>query len=678
MTTNHRCIRSATCLEAAVFMLMAVGPSVLDAQRPARDTTERVDTVAATARRLQSVTITTTRPGRNEPIAATNVSPALIRLTPALNPWDLVRQVAGIEVHDQGQGPGFASDASIRGFSSDHSTDLALWIDGVPINEPVNGHSEGYNDWSVIFPQAVNDFDVIKGPVSALYGNFALAGVVNVRTLERARGTEGYVSGGAFGRAEGGLLTGFDHGPSGGVFGVRALREDGWRPNSGYGLLQGHARLVRNITPNATVDGGIELYAARWDSPGFLTADQFERRQYDSVANATDGGFKRRAQERVSLRVIRGRALWRSTLYATQSRWELFLSTPPEGGGEEGSGAQTEEQDSRFGVGATSALTVALPRGDVTLGIEGRLDQSRYENFQDTLRSRVEEQERDRNQQLLGAVFVQSRTTLGSRLTVSAGARYDAARTRRDPVDGATESGTHGILSPKLGALLRVTPSVGLYANVSRGFRSPDNVNVHPELAFITAWSYESGIKLDRARVTASLAAFQMDVSDDQQFSEICVCTVSGGASRRRGFEISGEARLSSLFRLGSDWTYNDAKYRQFETEDGDRLANQVRVFNTARYVGVASLSLAPQASAWTLRLSGNVVGPYTPFDEALGFELPAYALAHASGSVRISRAVVELGVRNLFDRDYPELRAGGFVAPGQPRSVFANVRFMF
>src|SRR5712672_3097975 len=113
-----------------------------------------------------------------------------IRQAPALDAWDLLRQTAGLEVHDQGQGPGFASDASLRGFSSDHSTDLALWIDGVPINEPVNGHAEGYNDFSVLFPGGVRDIDVIRGPTSALFGNFALAGVVNVRTLERMHGTE--------------------------------------------------------------------------------------------------------------------------------------------------------------------------------------------------------------------------------------------------------------------------------------------------------------------------------------------------------------------------------------------------------------------------------------------------------------------------------------------------------
>ena len=217
MRSIVRPVRPAPC---ALVALLLFSSSVIRAQQPTRDTTAR-DTTARKSTKLQAVTITTTRADRDEPRATTTVAPQLIRLTPATDAWDLARQTAGLEVHDQGQGPGFASNASVRAFSSDHSTDLALWIDGVPVNEPVNGHAEGYNDWSLIFPEAINDFDVIKGPTSALFGNFALAGVVNVRTLERMRGTEGFLTGGAYGRLEGTVLTGFDHDSSGGVFGLR-------------------------------------------------------------------------------------------------------------------------------------------------------------------------------------------------------------------------------------------------------------------------------------------------------------------------------------------------------------------------------------------------------------------------------------------------------------------------
>ena len=675
MRSIVRPVRPAPC---ALVVALLFSSSVIRAQQTSRDTTAR-DTTGRKSTRLQAVTITTTRAVRDEPRATTNVAPELIRLTPATNAWDLARQTAGIEVHDQGQGPGFASNASIRAFSSDHSTDLALWIDGVPVNEPVNGHAEGYNDWSLMFPEAISDFDVIKGPTSALFGNFALAGVVNVRTLERMRGTEGFLTGGAYGRVEGTVLSGFDHDSSGGVFGLRAMREDGWRPNSGYNLLQGHGRAVRNLSPNATLDAGVELYGAKWDSPGFITADQFERGAFDSVANTTDGGFKRRAQERVSLRMLHGSSIWRSTLYATQSRWELFLTTPPEGGGEEGSGAQTEEQDSRYGLGATSAYSVGFSRGEVTAGVEGRFDHSRYENWQDSARTRLDPQERDTGEQLSGATFVQARVDAGQRLTLSIGARYDALRTRVEPVDGESTSDSHGTFSPKLGVLVKLTPVLAAYANASRGFRAPDNINTFPTLGLITAWSYEGGLKFDKSRVSATAAAFQVDVSDEQQFSDICACSVSGGASRRRGVELSGEARIARPVTVSTDWTINDAKYRSFTTEDGDVLRDEVRVFNTARYVGIAAIAVSqPTSGVWTVRLATNVVGPYTPFDEEPGFELPAYGLLHLSGRVRFAKADLEVGMRNLLDRDYPELRAGGFVAPGQPRSIFANLRYVF
>src|SRR5207245_6159455 len=84
-------------------------------------------------------------------------------------------------------------------------------VDGVPINEPVNGHAEGYNDWTLVFPQAIEAVDVIKGPTSPVYGNFAMAGAINMRTLDHVHGLELWGSGGAYDRFEGGALTGWQN-----------------------------------------------------------------------------------------------------------------------------------------------------------------------------------------------------------------------------------------------------------------------------------------------------------------------------------------------------------------------------------------------------------------------------------------------------------------------------------
>src|SRR5260370_2058584 len=155
-------------------------------------------------------------------------------------------------------------------------------------------------------PQAIEDLDVLKGPTSALYGNFAFSGVVNVRTLERMTGSRVWLDPGSHGRIEGGVLGGVDNGTDGGVFGIRGVREDGWRTHSGYNLGQAHARLVHAMSTATTVDAGMELYATGWDSPGFLTDSEFRLHSYNTVRDPTDGGFKRRAQERVSLRVVAG------------------------------------------------------------------------------------------------------------------------------------------------------------------------------------------------------------------------------------------------------------------------------------------------------------------------------------------------------------------------------------
>ncbi|HYK83112.1 MAG TPA: TonB-dependent receptor [Gemmatimonadales bacterium] len=681
-------------LRVAALALVAA-PIVAPAQQPAPSAPAPPDTLAGAhqhgdslTRRvfaLAPVTITTTPTRREEPTSAVRIPQRVIQQAPATDAYDLLRQTAGVEVHEQGQGPGFASDASVRGFSSDHSTDLALWVDGVPNNEPVNGHAEGYNDWNLLFPQAIQDVEVLKGPTSALYGNFAMSGVVTVRTIERMRGMNVWLDPGSYGRAEGVLLGGFDHDTTAGVFGLRGVREDGWRPHSDYRLGQGHARLVRQLSTSTTLDAGVELYATGWNSPGYLTESHFTAGVYDIVANPTDGGFKRRAQERVSLRVLASSSLlWRTTVYATQGRWQLYLTSPPAGSANEGSGGQIEQEDRRYGLGLTSALTWALPRTEITVGTEGRWDHADFENWFTTNRVRIDTgQTVVAARQASAALFLQSTEDVTRHLRITLGGRVDGQDTHAAPLGGAATSHANAVFSPKFGALYHLSIPLDFYANVSRGFRQTDGVITDPTLPFITAWAYETGVKLDTRAVNGSLALFRMDVSNEQTVNPVPPFqATSGGASRRQGVEVELAARLTHGASLTTDWTFNDARYRQLITATQDTAhpvdtLSGARVFNTAKYVGTVALELAPVTAPWTLRASSDLVGPYSPFDEP-GVVRPAYGLLHLGASVRIRQALISVGVRNVFNTAYRELEAGGFVSPGQPRSVYGRLRYTF
>ncbi len=631
---------------------------------------------------LKAVQIVAAPADRAEPISATHVSELTVQQTPSENPWDLLRQTAGLEVHEQGQGPGFASNASVRGFSSDHSTDLALWVDGVPINEPVNGHAEGYNDWSVIFPGGLQDIDVIKGPTSALFGNFALAGVVNVHTMDRMKGTELTATAGSFGRADAMFMSGFDHGATGGgMFGLHVQHEDGFRPNSGYNIGHAHARIVHDLNTAVRIDGGVELYSSGWDSPGYLSDSEFAARDYAVVSNPSDGGYRRRAQERASVRVLAGEMLWRTTAYATQGQWKFFLTIPPAGGRFEGSGSQTEEDDDRYGYGVTSALTMPLPNGELTLGAEGRFDRSHYQDWFTAARARDSVAQLVFGNQLSGALFVQAHSDVSARLRLDAGARFDALYTRSLPdTSGARSvSAGHAVLTPKVGALFHVTDDVGAFANVSRGFRSTDGVISDPTLPFITEWAYESGLKYDRGGVSATATLFRMNVSNEQTFNPLTSGSSSGGASQRQGVELEWRVPVTSRAAFSGDWTFLDARYTS-ETlaSENDLTAPPVvldglRVYNTSKYVGTAALDFVA-TPALRLRASGNFVGPYSPFDEP-GVTLAPYGLLHLGGTTTVRGTDIDFGVRNVLDRAYPELVAGHIVSPGQPRSFVVSVR---
>src|SRR3954468_3095331 len=226
---------TATGTRAGLMLMFSVIARSSSAQ--SRDTTG-ADTTRV--KQLQTITVTSERPRAAAPPVTTFVVPAAeLRRTFANNPYDLLRRTSGIEVHEQGQGPGFASDAVIRGFSSDHSSDVLLVLDGVPINLPVHGHVEGYSDWSILSPAAVSSLRVITGPASPLYGDFALAGVVEVFTEVDATGTSGSLSGSSYGDA-GGWVRGGSRSQTGGYLAAgEGRRQQGWRDNSDYWLGNG-------------------------------------------------------------------------------------------------------------------------------------------------------------------------------------------------------------------------------------------------------------------------------------------------------------------------------------------------------------------------------------------------------------------------------------------------------
>ena len=269
-------------------ILAVLAMTATAAQAQSVDTTARPDSARVT--QLETINVTAERPRASAPPVTTiEVPPAELRRTFAADAYDLLRRTSGIEVHQQGQGPGFASDAVIRGFSSDHSSDVLLTVDGVPINLPVHGHVEGYSDWSILSPPAVSALRVITGPASPLYGDFSLAGVVEVFTAADAAGTSGSVTGSSDGDAGGWVRSGRRSDTGGFLLAGEGRRQQGWRDNSAYWLGNGTVRGWRRAG-SGRLEGGLSLYGSSWDSPGFLSVDDYNADRLTNAMDPTDGG----------------------------------------------------------------------------------------------------------------------------------------------------------------------------------------------------------------------------------------------------------------------------------------------------------------------------------------------------------------------------------------------------
>ena len=61
-------------------------------------------------------------------------------------------------------GEGKANQYLMRGYNLDHGTDLATFVDGMPVNQPTHAHGQGYTDLNFVIPELANSIAYTKGP----------------------------------------------------------------------------------------------------------------------------------------------------------------------------------------------------------------------------------------------------------------------------------------------------------------------------------------------------------------------------------------------------------------------------------------------------------------------------------------------------------------------------------
>ena len=571
---------------------------------------------------------------------------------------EVLRQRVGLHV-DQPSTRGSRASVYTRGLDPNHTLVL---LDGVVVNDPSNARGGSF-DFSTVGVGGIEQIEIVRGPLSAVYGSDAIAGVIHIRTAG-GRGpdrAEIDASGGRFGAvrvqaAASGERGLFDLAVSG------SYQDDG--SPEGLGDYRGaHAQ----ASLGADLGGGTGLRAvARFGNareeayPEFSGGDElaaireFERRDIDDLA----GG--------ITLEAAPVSWLDASFVASTYQRWEDRRSpgVAPSSGDPFGIPAEPDSQDRLRRYDLSGQATLHAPH-DLSLTLGGEVEWEHGESdatlvfFDPGLAPVPTGFRMDRSQ---GGPFAELRWSAPLGATLLAGLRGDFS-------DEGDEE-----WSPRVAASLPLPLDVELHASWGEGFKLPSffalgsPVVGNPDLEPEESRGWDVGLRgsFFGTRLEPSVTWFDLRVDDliDFDLDTFRLENLERVRSRGVELEIRGRPRPELSIRAHATWTHTRDRH--------DR-----RLRNRPEWRGGVELDWSP-VDRLRLRLQGVFV------DEVRDASVPtAPGVVELDAWMRFDLALewsatgwmeVYAAVDNLFDADYEE--AVGFSSMSiRPR---AGVRARF
>ncbi|HET9481707.1 MAG TPA: TonB-dependent receptor, partial [Candidatus Polarisedimenticolia bacterium] len=177
-------------MKVALLLLIAIAPAA--GESAAQDADAREKTALG-----EPITPLLAMPMGEAPGATWVITAEEISRSGAANIFDLLRRVPGLDIRYTPMG----GHIGIRSTGpSPFSEQVLLLIDGTPYNSPDKGGFPGHPNYRGFFPlERIERIEIIRGPVSVLYGANAFGGVINIVSKRAADALDERVEGAAYG-----------------------------------------------------------------------------------------------------------------------------------------------------------------------------------------------------------------------------------------------------------------------------------------------------------------------------------------------------------------------------------------------------------------------------------------------------------------------------------------------
>ncbi|MFZ1986048.1 MAG: TonB-dependent receptor [Desulfatitalea sp.] len=494
-------------------------------------------------------------------------------------PLEIVGLVPGVSINQYKQG-GTAASFQMRGFTRiSHGADAAFYLDGIPLNE-----GDGYADTNVVNPEEIERVELIKGPVSPLYGNYASAGVLHFYTLKKVDHQHVKLLYGPDNTYEGNYVGGFtgEDGKTDHVYSFQTYHTDGYQDNSEWDKLNGAARITRHLTDALEARLSLRGFNSDWDAPGWLNKEQYENDPKQS-ANDTNGGSKDLVSGKIDLDYLLtsdSKILFQ--LWRYDQNFKRYYANSEEGVAPGANVGNLRDFD-RLAYGAGASYNFV---GDVlgrqlsfTAGTDYMMEQEDRKRWYLTAGNG-----RNKGAQYIDynydfeslGVYTDVNYQVVQPLKLILGGRYDHfAGELTDHLlnDQKSSMDETNIFSPKGGLLLSfLDERLECFGNYSRGFAMMSGFAEQAQYTQET-WDpqirtqYELGLRVKPVHwFSGQLIGFRLDTSDDFIQDPVTLEYENAGETIRDGIEVTLDFYAFDYGYLHGDYAYIDAEYDTYST----------------------------------------------------------------------------------------------------------------
>ena len=538
-------------------------------------------------------------------------------------PGELLEATPGL-IASQHSGEGKANQFYLRGFNLDHGTDLATWVDGMPVNQRSHAHGQGWTDLNFLIPELVTRLDYRKGPYSSADGDFASAGKASLSYANRLVAPVASVTLGedAYART---VLAGSPQALGGNLlYALELMKNDGpWTRPDGYRKVNAVLRYSRGYSNNGWTVTAMH-YRGHWNSTDQIPLRAVQNGQlgrFDAI-DLSDGGEAQRSSISGSWRRTTGDSASALSAYVIRNRLDLysnftyFLNDPV-------NGDQFAQPDRRVTTGLDGSHTWHAWKSadgklasDMTVGFQLQNDNIFNGLYDTRARQRIATTREDHIVETSGAVYLENATMWNDALRTVVGVR---ANNYRFDVDGdrlENAGRAHDTLvTPTLSVAYAPWKHTELYLNYGHGFHSNDArgtvASVDPKTldpvdrtpGLVRSRGMELGLRtvaIPKMETTVSL--YRLDFDSELTYIGDAGNTEAGDPSRRYGIELSNIYRANKWVSLNVDAAYARARSRG-GNPDGDRIPGAVE--------GVAQLGLTvDRVGPWSGALRLRYFGP--------------------------------------------------------------------